>query len=156
MQLYSSHHDSSVSDIGALGCFLFSKQNYTGYRLPPTSHMGCFKVPHLASKLRCSYVAPKCNELQPVLPSPADSGWVLSEGTLSAHMTDNLPAQLATIEMSVCKCDKSKCVRGNCRCYRNRIKCLAMCGCQHRENTDEFLSKQDTITDFYFLTVQWF
>ena len=36
MQLYLSHHDSSVSDIDALRWFLFSKQNYTGYRLPPT------------------------------------------------------------------------------------------------------------------------
>ena len=49
-----------------------------------------------------------------MIPSPADSGWVLSEGKLSAHMLDNLPASLATIEVSVCKCDKSKCVRGNC------------------------------------------
>ena len=49
----------------------------------------------------------------PVIPSPADSGWVLSEGKLSVHITDNLQAPLATIEMSVCKCDKSKCVRGN-------------------------------------------
>ena len=154
MLLYSSHHDSSVSDIGALRWFLFSKQNYTGYRLPPT--WGALKY-HI---LRANFVACMWHlslmSFNPVIPSPADSGWVLSEGTLSAHMTDNLPAPLATIEMSVCKCDKSKCVRGNCRCYRNRIKCLAMCGCQHRENTDEFLSKQDTITDFYFLTVQWF
>ena len=37
-----------------------------------------------------------------MIPSPADNGWVLSEGKLSAHMTDNLPALLATIEMSVC------------------------------------------------------
>ena len=36
MQLYSSYHDSSVSDIGALRWFLFSKQNYTGDQLPPT------------------------------------------------------------------------------------------------------------------------
>ena len=36
MQLYLSHHDSSVSDIDALRWFLFSKQNYTGDRLPPT------------------------------------------------------------------------------------------------------------------------
>ena len=58
-----------------------------------------------------------------MIPSPADSGWVLLEGKLSAHMTENLPASIATIEMSVCKCDQSKCVRGNCSCYRNRIKC---------------------------------
>ena len=63
-------------------------------------------------------MAPKCNELQPVLPSLADSGWVLSKGKLSAHITDNLQAPLATIEMSGCKCDKSKCVRGNCSCYQ--------------------------------------
>ena len=65
MQLYLSHHDSSVSDIDTLRWFLFSKQNYTGDRLPPTSHMGYFKIPHLASKLRYLFVAPKCNELQP-------------------------------------------------------------------------------------------
>ena len=59
-----------------------------------------------------------------MIPSPADSGWVLS-----AHMTNNLPAPLATIEMSVCKCDKSKCVWGNCSCYCNIIKCSDMCGC---------------------------
>ena len=43
-----------------------------------------------------------------MIPSPADSGCALSEGKLSAHMTDHLPAPLAMVEMSVCKCDKSK------------------------------------------------
>ena len=81
-----------------------------------------------------------------MIPSPADSGWVLSEGKLSAHMTD-LTAPLATIEMSVCNCDKSKCVRGHFSCYCNRIKCSDMCGCQHCENTDEFVYTQDIITD---------
>ena len=64
MQLYSSHHYSLVSDIGALRWFLFSKQNYTGDRLPPT--WGVLKSHILrANFVACmTYVAPKCNELQ--------------------------------------------------------------------------------------------
>ena len=145
MQLYSSHHDSSVSDIGALRWFMFSKQNYTGDRLPPT--WGALKY-HI---LRANFVTRMWHlsvmSFNPVIPIPADSGWVFLKGKLSAHMTDNLPALLATIVMSVCKCDKSKCVRGNFSCYRNRIKCSDMCGCQNCENTDEFVFTQDIITD---------
>ena len=98
-----------VSDIDALRWFLFSKQNYTRDRLPPTWGALNFvaRMWHLS-------------ELQP-RDSKSSCGWVLSEEKLSAHVTDNLPAPLATIEMSVYKCDKSKCVRGNCSCYRNRI-----------------------------------
>ena len=99
MQLYSSHHDSSVSDIGALRWFLFSKQNYTRDRLPPT--WGALKY-HI---LRANFVACMWHlsvmSFNPVIPSPADSGWVLSEGKLSAHMTDNLPA-LASYDRDVC------------------------------------------------------
>ena len=60
-----------------------------------TTHTGCFKVPHLASK----FVARMwhLSVINHVIPSPADSGWVLSEGKLSAHMTDNLPAPLAIV-----------------------------------------------------------
>ena len=112
--------------------------------------MGCFKSlkNHI---LRANFVARMWHlsvmSFNPVILSPADSGWVLSEGKFSAHMTDNLPAPLATIEMPVCKCDKSKCVRGNCSCYRNRIKYSDMCGCQNCENTEEFVSTEDIKTD---------
>ena len=72
MQLYSSHHYSLVSDIGALRWFLFSKQNYTGDRLPPT--WGVLKS-HI---LRANFVACMWHlsvmSFNPVIPSPDDSG----------------------------------------------------------------------------------
>ena len=104
MQLYSSHHDSSVSDIGAFRWFLFSEQNYTEYRLPPT--WGALKYHILRENFVARMWLLSVISFNPVIPSPADSKWVLSEGKLSVHMKDNLPAPLATMEMSVCKCDK--------------------------------------------------
>ena len=51
-------------------------------------------------------------------------------------MTDQLPALEATeaIEMSLCRCLKSKCNSKHCVCKQKVLVCTRMCGCIDCEN----------------------
>ena len=44
-------------------------------------------------------------------------------------MTDQLPAPKVTIEMSLCRCEKSDCNSRRCVCRKNGLVCTEMCGC---------------------------
>ena len=50
-------------------------------------------------------------------------------------LTDELPAPLALIELSVCSC-KTKCITSKCKCGKNALQCADMCKCVDCENDD--------------------
>ena len=50
--------------------------------------------------------------------SAADNGWEKKEGRLLAIMLDQLPAPEYSIEMSSCKCKKTKCIKGK---FKNEV-----------------------------------
>ena len=52
-------------------------------------------------------------------------------------MTDELPAPVALIELSVCSCKKDKCDSNRCKCYKNNLQCTDMCKCEDCKNTDD-------------------
>ena len=130
MMLYSCSHDESVNTIGELRC-------WTAERLPPTWG----SLSNQIRRSNCMAVTwnTSISEFNPELPDPKDHGWSLIDGCLVADTTAELPAPMATIEMSVCKCasGKTKCLSGNCKCHKNGVKCSDMCKCKNCENTDE-------------------
>lgn len=70
------------------------------------------------------------------LPAPEGYGWEREGETLIPIMTDNLPAPLATIELSVCGC-KSDCSTNRCRCAKHDLPCTDMCKCNECLNTGD-------------------
>ena len=78
------------------------------------------------------------------LPSPEGYGWELNSSLLDPIMTDNLPAPIGLIELSVCNCE-SRCASKRCRCLKNNLVCTDMCKCQNYKNADDFDIEDDNI-----------
>ena len=60
--------------------------------------------------------------------------WLIGE-SLDPILTDNLPAPLGLIELSVCAC-KGDSSNNRCKCYKNKFVCTDMCKCSHCSNDD--------------------
>lgn len=71
------------------------------------------------------------------LPSFEGFGWEVVNDRIVPIMTDELPAPVALIELSVCSCKKAKCDSNRCKCYKNNLQCTDMCKCLSCENTDD-------------------
>ena len=147
MQLYSTHHDNSIEDIGDLRWFLFSKHNLSAERLPPTWGSLQYHVLHSHCVANSWHQSIMYFDPDPL--DPLDSGWYMEGNRLMAIMTCNLPAPEASIDLSVCNCKsgKTKCTSGNCRCHKNGLKYTDMCNCKDFENTDEFIATIDIDSD---------
>ena len=81
------------------------------------------------------------------LPSPEGYGWELNGTCLDPIMTDNLPAPLALIELSVCSC-KGDCSTRRCKCFKNALVCTDMCKCQECKNNDTFEDVDQEIFEY--------
>ena len=68
--------------------------------------------------------------------APESFGWERINDALVPIMTDNLPAPLALIELSVCEC-KSHCKTNRCRCHKNSFLCTDMFKYTNCENNDD-------------------
>ena len=68
----------------------------------------------------------------PVLPSPADFGWV-KEDSQTPHWepfwSTRLPASKACLELLKCGCKRDKGCRGRCKCVKANLPCTALCSC---------------------------
>ena len=55
-------------------------------------------------------------------------------------MTDELPAPLALVELSLCNC-ATLCNNNHCKCYKNNLPCTDVCksiGCQNEGESEKF------------------
>ena len=68
-----------------------------------------------------------------ILSDPVYYGWEKDGGVYIPVMTDQLPAPIAVIEMSVCKCNQG-CANQRCKCRKNKLVCTEMCQCSECEN----------------------
>ena len=82
-----------------------------------------------------------------MLPPAINYGWENAEGQLIPIMTNNLPAQMALLEMSTCSC-KSDCTSNRCKCRKNSFVCTDMCKCLKCSNDDQ---DEDTLEDFHIM-----
>ena len=70
-------------------------------------------------------------ELNPVLPQLAENGW---DAELTPIMTDELPAPESSLELTICKCNKTHCTTKQCSCLKNNLQCTEACHCKSCEN----------------------
>ena len=78
------------------------------------------------------------------LPSPEGYGWESNGNLLDPIMTDNLPAPIGLIELSVCNCE-SRCASKRCRYLKNNLVYTCMCKCQNCKNAEDFDTDDDNI-----------
>lgn len=64
----------------------------------------------------------------PVLPSPADWGWVEEVNEWRPFWTTLPEASEVCYELIKCGCKKA--CGGKCKCKKNALKCTELCGCQ--------------------------
>lgn len=121
-----------ITTLSQLRWFLFSKYQYHALQLPPT--MSALKYKIFRSHYICMTLR-KSNVGLQNLPPAQNYGWELNGLTLDPILTDNLPAPLALIELSVCGC-KGDCSTNRCKCFKNNLICTDMCKCTSCVNND--------------------
>jgi len=123
-----------INSLPKLRWFLFSKFQCSVEKLPATAaalKLKIFRSHYVTLVLRRARINKQS------LPSYEGFGWELSNECIVPIMTDELPAPIALIELSVCSCKKEKCESNRCKCYKNNLQCTDMCICVNCQNTDE-------------------
>lgn len=63
-------------------------------------------------------------------------------------MTTESPAPKAVIELVKCGCKKN--CSGKCGCFKNKLRCTELCGCnaecKNKENQNEYETSEDDIS----------
>ena len=133
-----------LSTLARLRWFLFSKYQHDATQLPPT--MSALKYKIFRSHFICLVLKRSHMAIQN-LPPPQNYGWELNGESLDPILTDNLPAPLGLIELSVCGCN-GDCSTKRCKCYKNKFVCTDMCKCTSCSNDDVYESSdQELDTD---------
>ena len=123
-----------MTSLSKLRWLLFSKYQYEATQLPPTMSALKYKI------FRSHYVRmvlKKSHVSKQNLTSPERYGWELNGSSLDPIMTDNLPAPLALIELSIYNC-KGVCSTRRCKCFKNSLVCTDMCKCPVCNKSDTF------------------
>ena len=137
------HLPPNVTSLPQLRWYLYSKLQIDMERLPPTA--GALKMKIFRSHFVTLVLRRSCINLQQ-LPPFENYGWENVDGKISAIMTDDLPAPLALIELSMCGC-KTSCDTNRCKCYKNSLVCTEMCkcfDCKNDEDRAEFFDDIDS------------
>ena len=133
VQMYGkSKVPAHIKNLPELRWYMFSKYQSDASALPPTMSALKYKV------FRCHYLAmvlKSSHKPLQQLPLPENYGWEWEKNLLVPIMTDNLPAPIAMIELSMCSC-KTNCNTMRCKCRKNYLLCTDMCKCIHCENDE--------------------
>ena len=121
-----------LSTLARLCWFLFSKFQHDATKLPPT--MSALKYKIFRSHFIC-LVLKRSHISKQNLPLPQNYGWELNGESLDPILTDNLPAPLGLIELSVCGCT-GDCSTKRCKCYKYNFVCTDMCKCRNCSNNE--------------------
>ena len=87
--------------------------------LPPTSAVASLH------SLRVYHQVQVWRDLQDL--DPEAWGWVVKRGKLLPVYTTKAPAPASLLKLFRCNC-KKECRNSRCTCYKNGLKCSAMCG----------------------------
>ena len=121
--------------------FTFSKYQYNSETLFSTFGALKYKIFHshyVTLTLECAVVSKQ------KLPSFLNYGWEIVKNNITPVMTDNLPALLALLELSVCSYKtgtKTNC----CKCKKSGFTCTDMCNCVLCENNDRWMEDKDNV-----------
>ena len=104
-------------------------------------------------------VLKRCGQSIQSLPDPLGFGWDSDDNNLIPLLTDELPAPIGLIELSMCGC-KGLCDTNRCTCYKNNLVCTDMCKCsedcmndgninneENEENDVDELESDDEVLD---------
>ena len=123
----------SISMLSDLRWYLFSKFKHDAEKFPPTFSALKYKI------FRSYFVTMVLRRAHlPIqnLPPATNYGWESVHSSFVPILTENLPAPLALIELSVCSC-KSDCTKKRCRCHKNDFVCTDICKCSQCKNTED-------------------
>ena len=109
---------------------MFSKCQCDAALLPPTMSALKFKI--FRSHYVC-IVLKRAHLPYQQLPIPENYGWELNGDSLDPIMTDNIPAPIVLIELSMCSC-KTGCKTRRCKYLKHYLVCTDMCNCKNCEN----------------------
>lgn len=79
----------------------------------------------------------RCFEKQPDIPSAVGHGWKMIDGQLGIDWMDLQPAHQRILELSSCKCKKSKCTASEADdqcCASVGLRCTELCECKNCNN----------------------
>ncbi|MES9879525.1 MAG: hypothetical protein ABW185_01435 [Sedimenticola sp.] len=113
-------------DIDKLRYQLFCRKRSVNEQLPPTKdalQQHTMRV-NFQTFIWCNAMIHK-----PQIGSPVDRGWFKENGILKPKLTTQPPAPQSLLELTVCRCAKSKCV-GRCGCSNQGLPCCEACTCQ--------------------------
>ena len=134
----------TIETISQLRWYLYSKFQCDVEKLPPTAAALKYKI--FRSHFVTLVLKRSLNQIQNI-PSALNYGWESCDKVYNPIMTDELPAPLALIELSVCGC-KTKCTTRRCKCFKNKLPCTDMCKCVDCENDDgDFSDEERCVSD---------
>lgn len=139
IQVYTPSNTRPFENIADLRWYLFSKHCKDASNLPPTFAALKYKI------FRSHYVAlvfKSCFKSKQQLPEPTGFGWELEDDRLVAITTDELPAPIGLIELSMCSC-KTDCSTARCTCRKNKLICTDMCKCSDECENDDVDNDDD-------------
>ena len=124
MCLYISNIKSTIASIGDLWWYPFWKNQCQGEKPPPTLNALNFKIYR--------------NDLVTMIFKQSTEIYsnIQSEANYKHHhkIKDRLSPQESTIEMSLCRCQKSRCNSRTCVCVQACLVCTKTCRCVDRKN----------------------
>ena len=128
MRLYRQNVPHSVKSPSDNRWYLFSKKQSEADKLPPTKAALKYKILYVTMMWKRS------DQPNPELPDPYSFGWQDVDGIVQPVLTDEHPAPEASIEMCMCKCNKTRCSTNYCICLKNDLVCTEMCLYKQCEN----------------------
>ena len=134
---------NDVKTLPQLRWYLFSKFQHDTSSLPPT--MSALKYKIFRAHFVCMVLKRSHLPFQ-YLPDAINYGWEQNEMSLDPIMTDNLPAPIALIELSMCKC-QTGCKTKRCKCLKNDLVCTDMCKCRDCKNDGIDFDESDESDD---------
>ena len=145
MDLHCQKRPLTISNIGELRWYMFSKFQYESEKLPPTKSTLREKIlrSHYTSLVWKSAHLPSA-----VLPDRKEFGWTCNstEKSQEAVMTKKLPAPESVIELCICQC---KTVWSSLRCMSKKKsmlcteRCLCVDCCSDENDNDNVNSDVD-------------
>lgn len=81
------------------------------------------------------------------MPPPVNHGWKLEEGTLAIDWMDMAPAPKEILELTHCRCRKSKCGNKQCSCIAHSLLCTELCDCMDCSNQPNESDAEDDPSD---------
>ena len=119
---------STCENVNKARKVLFTQKGRSIENIPPTSDALQLHTKRVA--YQAGHCWGQCDIPCPVIPSPSEWGWTMSEEQLWKPLWMTLPeASKACRELLRCGCRMEKGCKGHCKCRKAEMQCTALCKC---------------------------